>query len=148
MFRAMFSPIIRSTWLHLQYLVVFTQVVHPAGVLEELKMDYVDCEAWRSTIHIVQFRSFNSSKTPAGSNLGEHFQILQIQSSAPDDGRKHRLKHVELTWINTLIYIVHLVGYFCCYFDTFHDSWVMCNCTNCVSFYVGTVCTFSYCCLL
>ena len=27
MFRAMFSPIIRSTWLYLQLLVVFTQVV-------------------------------------------------------------------------------------------------------------------------
>jgi hypothetical protein len=26
MFRAMFSPIIRSTWLYLQYLIVFTQV--------------------------------------------------------------------------------------------------------------------------
>ena len=26
MFRAMFLPIIRSTWLYLQYLVVFTQV--------------------------------------------------------------------------------------------------------------------------
>jgi len=26
MFRAMFSPIVRSTWLYLQYLVVFTQV--------------------------------------------------------------------------------------------------------------------------
>jgi hypothetical protein len=26
MFRAMFSPVIRSTWLYLQYLVVFTQV--------------------------------------------------------------------------------------------------------------------------
>jgi len=26
MFRAMFSPIIRSTWLYLQYVVVFTQV--------------------------------------------------------------------------------------------------------------------------
>jgi len=26
MFRAMFSPIIMSTWLYLQYLVVFTQV--------------------------------------------------------------------------------------------------------------------------
>jgi len=26
MFRAMFSPIFRSTWLYLQYLVVFTQV--------------------------------------------------------------------------------------------------------------------------
>jgi hypothetical protein len=26
MFRAMFSPIVRSTWLYLQYLVVFTKV--------------------------------------------------------------------------------------------------------------------------
>jgi hypothetical protein len=44
--------------------------------------------------------------------LGEHYQILQIQTSATDDGRKHRPKHVELTWNNKLIYIVHLVGYF------------------------------------
>ena len=29
MFRAMFSPIIRNTWLYLQYLLVFTHV--PAG---------------------------------------------------------------------------------------------------------------------
>jgi hypothetical protein len=33
-------------------------------------------------------------------------------SRAPDDGRKHGSKHVELTWNNKLIYIVHLVGYF------------------------------------
>jgi len=33
---------------------------------------------------------------------------VKIQSSAPDDERKHRLKHVELTWNNKLltIYIV------------------------------------------
>jgi len=49
MFRAMFSPNIRSTWLYLQYLVVFTQVA-------------AFC--------------FNSFETPAGSNLGEHYQIL------------------------------------------------------------------------
>jgi hypothetical protein len=47
-----------------------------------------------------------------GSNLGEHYQILQIQSMTPDDGRKHRPKHVEFTWNNKLIYIMHLVGYF------------------------------------
>jgi hypothetical protein len=34
------------------------------------------------------------------------------QSNAPDDGRKHRLKHVDPTWNNELIYTVHLVGYF------------------------------------
>ena len=61
-------PIIRGTWLYLQYLVVFTHVA--AGL--------------------------------AGSNMGEHYLILQIQSSAPDDGRKHRPKHVELTWNNIL----------------------------------------------
>jgi len=38
----------------------------------------------------------------AGSNLGEHYQILQIQSSAPDDGQKLRPKHVEMTWNNKL----------------------------------------------
>jgi hypothetical protein len=30
--------------------------------------------------------SFNSFETPAGSNLGEYCQVLQIESSAPDDG--------------------------------------------------------------
>jgi hypothetical protein len=36
--------------------------------------------------------SLNSSMTPTGSNLGEYYQMLKIQSSAPDDGRKHRPK--------------------------------------------------------
>jgi hypothetical protein len=49
---------------------------------------------------------FNSSKTPAICNLGEYYQMLQIQSSAPDDGRRHRLKHVELTGNNKLTYKV------------------------------------------
>jgi len=80
MFRGIFSPIIRSTWLYLQYLVY--------SIMDELE------------------RSSNSSMTPAGSNLGEHYQILWIQSNAPDDGHKHRPKHVELTWNNKLTYIV------------------------------------------
>jgi len=37
-----------------------------------------------------------SSMTPASSNIGGQYQKLQIQSSAPDDGRRHRPKHVEL----------------------------------------------------
>jgi hypothetical protein len=49
MFWAMFSPIIRSIRLYLQSLVVFTQVV--AGWCPEFE-------------------------TPAGNNLGEHYQIL------------------------------------------------------------------------
>jgi hypothetical protein len=44
-----------------------------AGVLDELEL-----------------RSY-TSKTPAGSNLGE-------QSSASDDGRKHRPKYVKPNW--------------------------------------------------
>jgi hypothetical protein len=35
-----------------------------------------------------------------------------MESSAPDDERKHCPKHVEPTWNNKLINIVHLVGYF------------------------------------
>jgi hypothetical protein len=60
----------------------------PDGVLDEVK------------------RSFNSSKTPAGSNLGEYYQILQIQLSAPGDGQKHLPKHGVLTRNNKLTYIV------------------------------------------
>jgi hypothetical protein len=50
--------------------------------------------------------SFNSAKTPTGSSLGEYYQIPQIQSSAPDDGRKHRPKHVQLARNNKLTYVV------------------------------------------
>ena len=57
MFRAMFSPIIRSTWLYLQYLVMFTQVAVgwcPEWFETEL------CRLWgvyrRLTIYIVQFQ--------------------------------------------------------------------------------------------
>jgi hypothetical protein len=50
MFRAMFSPIIRSTWLYLQQL--------PAGVMDELEL------------------TFNSSMTPAGSDSGEYYHML------------------------------------------------------------------------
>ena len=87
MFRATFAPIIRNNWLYLQYLVVFTQVA--AGWCSEW-VETELCRLWgvytRLTIH--------------------------IQSSALNDGRKHRPKHVELTWNNKLIYRVHLVGYF------------------------------------
>jgi hypothetical protein len=66
----------------------------PAGVMDDLE------------------HTSNSSKTSAGSNLGEHYQILYIQSSAPDDGGKYRPKHVQPAWNNKLIYTVHLFGYF------------------------------------
>jgi len=57
----------------------------------------------------------------AGSKLGEHYQIPEIQSSALDYGRKHRPKHVEPTWNNKLMYIVHLVGYFRSYYNARRD---------------------------
>jgi len=47
--------------------------------------------------------------------------MLYIQASAPDDGRKHRPKYVELTRNNKLIYIVHLVGYFHRYIRGYHS---------------------------
>jgi hypothetical protein len=37
--------------------------------------------------------------------LGENYQMLQIQTSAPDDGQKCHPKHAELTGSNKLIYI-------------------------------------------
>jgi len=37
-----------------------------------------------------------SSMTPAGTNIGGQYQKLSIQSSAPEDGRRHLPKHVEL----------------------------------------------------
>jgi hypothetical protein len=44
--------------------------------------------------------------TPAGSDIGEYCQMLKIDSRFPDDGQKHRPKHVELTRNTKLTYIV------------------------------------------
>ena len=58
----------------------------------------------------------SSCRLAAGSNLGEYYQIMQIQSSAPDDGRKHRPKHVELipllilSWY-TILYKLHKIKF-------------------------------------
>jgi hypothetical protein len=43
---------------------------------------------------------------PAGVMDELVLQFQLIQSSAPDDGQKHRPKHVELTTNNKLAYIV------------------------------------------
>jgi hypothetical protein len=56
--------------------------------------------------------------------LHPFYQILWIQSNAPDDGRKHRPKHVKLNLNNKLIYIVHLVGYFVV--DNYNTQWETC----------------------
>jgi len=59
--RAMFSTIIGRTWLYLQHLAVFTNVV--AGW----------CHGWVRTHPLV---SSNSSMIPAGSDIGEYYQML------------------------------------------------------------------------
>jgi len=59
---------------------------------EHLTVFTVSGSVHPSSCRRVSRMSFNSFEIPAGSNLGEHYQILLIQSSAPDDGRKHRLK--------------------------------------------------------
>jgi len=46
------------------------------------------------------------SMTPAGSDFGEYYQMLQIQSSARGDEQKYCPKHVELIRNNKLTYIV------------------------------------------
>ena len=57
-------------------------------------------------------RSSKSSMTPAGSDIDEYYQMLYMQSRAPDDGRKHRPKHVELTRNNKLTYTFALLWLF------------------------------------
>ena len=59
-----------------------------------------------SCCRLVTWMRWNSSTTPAGNDIGVCYQMLEIQLSAPDDGRKHRPKHVELTRNNRLTCIV------------------------------------------
>jgi hypothetical protein len=50
MFQAVFSPVIRSTWLYLQYLVVFTQVA--AGWCRQYKLDVYESVHRDTTVKI------------------------------------------------------------------------------------------------
>jgi len=77
--------------------------LHVSGDVFTHHQEYLTVFTVSGSIHP---SSFNSSKTPASSYLGEHYQILWIQSSAPNGGRKHRPKHVELTRNNKLTCIV------------------------------------------
>jgi len=49
--------------------------------------------------------------SPEGSIAGALYHKLQIQSSAPEDGRNYHPKHVELIEIITKPLLLHLVGY-------------------------------------
>ena len=51
----------------------------------------------------------------AGSIVGALYNKLYTQCSAPEDGRNHRTKHVELIGIINKPLLLHLVGclYYC-----------------------------------
>ena len=51
---------------------------------------------------------------PAGSIVGALYHSCNTQSNAPEDGRNHRPKHVELTGIINKPLLLHLVG--CLYY--------------------------------
>jgi hypothetical protein len=90
-----FAPIVRSTWLYLQYLVVF----HP------------------SCSRLVSRR--DTSRQQLGWTLPGTVNTVKCSWRW---SQKHSPKHVGLTWSNKLIYIVHLVCYFhsCAIFSIHH----------------------------
>jgi len=47
---------------------------------------------------------------PSGSIVGALYHKLQTQSSAPEDGRNYRPKHVEMIGIIDKPLLLHLVG--------------------------------------
>jgi hypothetical protein len=90
MFRAMFSPIIMSTWLYLQYVVVFTQAAagwYLEGV--ETHPRHQPAAAWVNTTTYCKYR-----------------QVLLMMGENIVRNMYNRL------WNNRWINIVHLVGHF------------------------------------
>jgi len=88
MFRAMFSPIIGSTWMYLQYLGVFTQVA--AGWCPE----WVETHPWHQP-------AATWVNTP---RYCKNSQVLLMMG-------ENRSKQVELTWNNKLIYRVSIKSF-------------------------------------
>ena len=88
MFREIISPIYRSTRL----CVIACSIMHP-----------LQCRpiAWK--------RSSSASRLPIGNIVGALYQ-----STAPEDGRNNRPKHVELIGIINKPLLFHLVG--CLYY--------------------------------
>ena len=50
-------------------------------------------------------------RPPAGNIVGALYQNCNTQSSAPEDGRNHRPKYVELIGVINKPLLLHLVGY-------------------------------------
>ena len=74
---------------HQEHLTVFSS----SGIVHLRCCRPVSWTRWKSLSSISWPISF---MTRAGRNIGGLYQKLQIQSSATDDGRKHRLKHEEM----------------------------------------------------
>ena len=90
MFRVDPQPIIRSTTLYLQHLVLVKQLLLPAAIVEKLKI----------------FQDSGRQQQRFGK-----YQMLQIQCCAPDDGWRYHPKHVQqFTEIKNCI-TLHLVGH-------------------------------------
>jgi hypothetical protein len=92
MFRAVISPILRSTRL----CVTACAVMHPRCGRPVAWMRFHPIQATGRHCH--------------GCIIP---QAVKTQSSAPDDGRNHRPKHVELTGINNKPLLLHPVGCLC-----------------------------------
>ena len=75
MFQTGFPSIIRSSKLHIQRQVFVRSVLLPAASLDGME-------------HLVQASSRYQY-------CSEKYLTLYVQFSAPDDGRKNRMKHVE-----------------------------------------------------
>jgi hypothetical protein len=86
MFRAMFSPIIRSTWLYLRYLVVFTQVA--AGCQPAATWVNSTCSWWTlsDTLCLTTSTSYTSNNLPRMKNSGCQcsFRLLMMGGVSPE----------------------------------------------------------------
>jgi hypothetical protein len=58
--------------------------------------------------------SLEAAEIPPGNIVGTLYHNLYTQSSAPEDGRNHRPKHVEPIGIINKQLLLHLVG--CLYY--------------------------------
>ena len=94
MFRAMMPPIFRSTGLCVTACGIMHPRMLPAGSLEAPLPGY----------------------RPATSRV-HYTTSCNTQSSAPEDGRDHRPKHVELIGIINKPLLLHLVGVYIIYIN-------------------------------
>ena len=89
-----------TTKMQLYRLIHYSQsAIHVSGGVFAHHQEHLTVFTASGSIHLSCCRL-------AAGRLGEYCQMLQIQASALDDGRKHLSKCVELTWNNKLTCIV------------------------------------------